>query len=364
MDTVKIPGEIQAAFPNIPLGSFKMERTGAGLIHATFILKNEETNHSAYVLQQINTIVFPNIDLIEENYKTAYAFIRSNYPAYPFLQIIQNRHGNYSFRDSAGNLWRLMRFVQDAVCFHQITSPAMAFEAAHAFASLSRLLTLSGATNYQSPLPNFHHLGLRFKEFEMACVCACTERRRKASAAIDLAYKHKQLVKQFWWIYTSQQMPLRVIHADTKISNLLFHSKNNSVLCVIDLDTLMPGYFISDLGDMIRTSVFDAPEDEPHPENCKIQYEFFQSLIQGYLSGLNHGLNKVEKENIFYSGCFMLYMQALRFLTDYLQNDRYYTIQHEEHNLQRANCQLHQLQLYLKEEYQLQQFIKEAIVPV
>lgn len=173
---------------------------------------------------------------------------------------------------------------------------------------------------------------------------------------IETAGKYKSIVTQFESIKQNPQFKIRVTHHDTKISNVLLDYNNNG-LCVIDLDTVMPGYFFSDAGDMIRTYLSPVSEEESNLAKIEIRQEYFEALAKGYFSQMNQQLTAEEKDHFVYAGKFMIYMQAIRFLTDYLNNDIYYGCKYEGHNFVRAGNQFTLLEKLIAEEPVLQQIV-------
>ena len=172
-------------------------------------------------------------------------------------------------------------------------------------------------------------------------------------------YKHEHILQTYTHLVTDSGMPLRVIHHDTKISNILFDDQQNG-LCVIDLDTVMPGYYLSDVGDMMRTYLSPANEEEADFSKIHIRENFFSAVCKGYLSEMGNVLSETEKKYFIFSGELMIYMQAIRFLTDFLNNDVYYGTKYPGHNLNRARNQFTLLNKYIAAEEKFKQLIIEA----
>ena len=214
-----------------------------------------------------------------------------------------------------------------------------AYEAARQFGKFTKLLSGFDHTQLKITIPDFHNLSLRYQQFQQSLTHGNAERIKEAVHSINLIKKDVYIADEFEKIKINPDFKLRVTHHDTKISNILFDD-NSSGLCVIDLDTVMPGYFISDLGDMLRTYLSPVSEEEKDYSKIEIREEFFKSIIQGYVSEMKDELSATEKRYFVYAGKFMIYMQALRFLTDYLNNDVYYGSKYPGHNFVRANNQL------------------------
>jgi Ser/Thr protein kinase RdoA (MazF antagonist) len=198
-------------------------------------------------------------------------------------------------------------------------------------------------------LPEFHNLSLRYQQFEKALLNGNPERIYESAESIRIIRENRNIVTVYESIMRNPEFRLRAIHHDTKISNVLFN-ENDRGICVIDLDTLMPGSFISDLGDMLRTYVSPVSEEEADFSKIKFREEYFDAIIDGYLGELRDELTDTEKEHVVYAGKFMIYMQAIRFLTDHLNNDSYYGARYEGHNFLRANNQLTLLHKLIEKE--------------
>jgi Ser/Thr protein kinase RdoA (MazF antagonist) len=188
-------------------------------------------------------------------------------------------------------------------------------------------------------LPDFHNLPLRYRQFQKAATHGNSGRIQQAAPSIQFLEANRSIVTVSDNISKDPSFRQRVTHHDTKISNVLFN-KDDKGLCVIDLDTVMPGYFISDVGDMLRTYLSPVNEEEKDFSKIRIRTSYFKAIAEGYLSEMNDELSETEKDHFIYAGKFMIYMQALRFLTDYLNDDIYYGSKYEGHNLVRAKNQI------------------------
>jgi thiamine kinase-like enzyme len=214
------------------------------------------------------------------------------------------------------------------------------------------------ANGLEYTLPQFHDLNLRYKQFEKSLKSAGEERLSSAADSLAQLRSHQEILDRYNYLTGNSLLPLRVIHHDTKISNVLFDKDSNG-LCVIDLDTVMPGYFISDVGDMLRTYLSPANEEETDLSSIKIDTDRFYAIYNGYMSAMGNELTAYERENFFYSGKFMTYMQALRFMTDYLNNDVYYHTTYRGQNLNRAKNQLALLDELLMLEKDIQPLLQK-----
>jgi Ser/Thr protein kinase RdoA (MazF antagonist) len=222
----------------------------------------------------------------------------------------------------------------------KVSSADEAYSAAAEFGRLSSYLTGVDIKLFKPTIDRFHDLQLRYEQFNDALKAASAERLLKAAGAIESCKKYQHLVKHYNQLITSGDLKLRITHNDTKINNILFDSARGQAVCTIDLDTLMPGYFIYDLGDMIRTFVSPVDEEETDLSKIIFRKEIYDAVVAGYLSTMDSELTGPEKRAIPFSGLMMTYIMALRILADYLNGDIYYATKYEGQNLIRARNQL------------------------
>ncbi len=243
--------------------------------------------------------------------------------------------------------YRVFAFVPDSHSIDVVATEDQAYEAAKQFGKFTRLLSGVKAEDLRITLPSFHDLSLRYAQFQEALQKGNPERIHEAAALIEQLSSYADIVEEFEKIKAHPEFKQRVTHHDTKISNVLF-DRNDKGLCVIDLDTIMPGYFISDVGDMMRTYLCPVSEEEKDYEKIEIRDAFYKAIVKGYREEMAHELTETEMKYFFYSGTFMIYMQALRFLTDHLNDDVYYGARYEGHNFVRGKNQAVLLQRLLE----------------
>jgi len=315
---------------------------GTGLINCTWKV-NSITG--TYILQRINTNVFKSPERIDHNLSLIKTYLSESNPEYIFAGPTVTLDGRISVAHN-DEVYRVQPFISGSYTLDSVTSAGQAYQAAKQFAKFSRLLKDLKTDNFAYPLENFHNLDLRVTQFNKALENAQEERITLATSEIhkvknymDIAFRYNQIVEE-------KLIPLRIIHHDTKISNVLFDHNDNG-LCVIDLDTVMPGFFISDVGDMMRTYLSEATEEEQDFDMITVRKEVFNQICRGYLEEMGEEMTAVERELFLYSGRFMIYMQAVRFLTDFLNGDVYYPIKYPLHNLKRAGNQIKLLQRYM-----------------
>ena len=334
---------------------YEIKAFGSGLINVTYKIVIEE---KSYILQQINTAVFTNPQIIINNLELIEKYLNKRYPGYLFVAPLKSITGESIVRSSVGDFFRLFPFVQGSHAIDTLESQKEAFEAARQFGRFTHLLNNFNIELLEYPLIAFHDLSLRFSQFEVAYANAHILRKEQALAEINEVYKHQEIIETYAHLLDDDEMPLRVIHHDTKISNVLFNNEQNA-LCIVDLDTVMPGYYLSDVGDMMRTYLSPANEEEKDLSKVYVRYDFFAAIYKGYISEMGSVLTNIEKRHFIFSGKLIIYMQALRFLTDFLNNDTYYGAKYPGHNLIRAKNQFKLLNEYINAEPVFKQIIKD-----
>jgi hypothetical protein len=318
---------------------------GNGLINRTWLA---ETPGNRYILQRINQSIFSNPPDIAYNIQLAGKFLKKNHPDYLFIEPMKTNTGDMMV--SLDNGWyRLFPFVEQSHTLNVVQTPEQAFEAAQQFGRFTAHLSNFRALRLKITIPDFHNLTLRYYQFEQAIAASCTNRVTTAKKCIHGLQSNKRIVETYNNICTSHRMLKRATHHDTKISNVLMNEAGKGI-CVIDLDTLMPGYFISDFGDMMRTYLSPVSEEEKDLSLVEVRDDFYRAIEEGYMSEMGNILSEYEKGFLYFSGLFMTYMQALRFLTDYLNGDIYYTTTYPGQNLVRAENQYRLLQCLQEKE--------------
>lgn len=328
---------------------------GNGLINHTWKIISAGKE---FLLQRINSQVFHRPADIMDNCRHLSDYFKKFHPDYLFVAPLNTQQGENYILDAENNYYRLFPFIRNSCTFNEVTRPALAFEAAKQFGKFTRLLSDFDASRLLITLPDFHNLSLRYRQFEEARRKAANQRLQKSSACIKYLESQSGIVNVYEEIRTSSSFRQRVIHHDAKISNVLFDIGTDKGLCVIDLDTVMPGYYISDVGDMLRTYLSPAGEEETEFSKIEIREDYFREIAKGYLGEMKTSLTKEELQCFVYAGKFGIFMQALRFLTDYLNNDTYYLTRYEDQNLVRANNQVVLLRRYTEKEERLSDILR------
>lgn len=340
---------------------YAAEQYGTGLINDTFRLRCQRSGtQTDYILQKINTQIFPDPYSLVQNHRTAADYLSDHHPDY-FFPAPKKTVDNKVLLEWNQEYWRMMPFVSHTVSLDKAHNPKQAYEAAKQFGKLAHNLSGIDLTNFNQTIRNFHNLSERYNNFQQALSRADSKRQEQARELTDTFQRYSGVRTTYEKLKTGAGVPDRLMHHDTKINNVLLDQETHKGVCVIDFDTLMPGKIISDLGDMVRTYVSPVSEEETDFNKITIREAYYDALMHGYLSELGDDLSKTEKNVLFYAGEFMIYMQGLRFLTDYLEENIYYPVKYPLQNLKRAKNQLVLLENLYKKEATLRQIINRYL---
>lgn len=312
---------------------------GSGHINNTYRLNQRETGEKL-LLQRINRFVFKDPEAIAGNMRQAADYLRSSDPGYLFLNALKTREGKELYYDEEGEPWRVLPFIENSRSIDEVMEPGQAFSASRQFAILTKKLSGLDASLLKATIPDFHNLELRYTQFREALEQAGEDKKLEAATEITQGKEREHLAGEYKKLTGTPDCKLRIMHHDTKINNVLFDRDTGEAKCPIDLDTLMPGYIFSDLGDMVRTYVSPVSEEETDFSRVRVRDRFYEALYDGYLSEMTGELSEFEKQHLSFAGKMLLYMQALRFLTDHLMGDVYYKTHYPGQNLNRSRNQL------------------------
>jgi Ser/Thr protein kinase RdoA (MazF antagonist) len=315
---------------------------GNGLIHKTYTVSTSSS--PAYILQEVNTAVFKNPVDIASNLDALSRFLQETNKEVFFPSPISTKLGE-PYAIESNIYYRLTPFVEGTHSLDACSSADQAYEAAFQFGKFTAAFKGMDVSTLKPTIPRFHDLAFRWQQFTEAMQHGNKDRIQQASKLIEQIQTDFTIVSRFQSILSSSHFLQRVTHHDTKISNVLLNDMGKGV-CVIDLDTVMSGLLISDLGDMFRTYLSPGNEEETDLSKVFVRPDFYKAIIAGYLENMKDLLNKEELDAINYAGQFMIYMQALRFLTDFLNNDTYYGIKYPLNNYNRTINQLALLDHY------------------
>ncbi len=343
------------------------EPYGSGHIHDTFRIQTAEHDKDDYILQRLNNKIFKNIPELQDNIERVTIHLRKKLEAIPGSQIkrecltlISARDGKSWIIDRDGSYWRMYIFITNHRSYDIVDSPDKAFEGGKAIGRFQAMLAdLPGKPLFET-IPFFHDIERRLETFNRTIKEDPEGRVAKSGTEIDFVLKRAEEMKVILKLGREGKIPLRITHNDTKFNNILL-DENDKALCVIDLDTVMPGYIHYDFGDSIRTVANTAAEDEKELSKVSMDIRMFEAYAKGYLSETKETLNKVEKEYLAFAPRLITFTIGLRFLTDYIDGDHYFKIHHENHNIDRARAQL-RLVGSMEEQYETMKDIIHKIV--
>jgi len=349
-------------------GSFESAAPyGSGHIHDTFLVKTIEKEKDDYILQRLNNRIFKNIPQLQHNIERVTGHLRAKLIAIPgsdikreCLNLIFSHEGKSWIVDKDQNFWRMYIFITNHKSYNIVDSPDKAFEGGKAIGRFQAMLSDLGGEQLFETIPWFHNIEKRLETFYIKVNSDPVKRAGSVKDEISFVSERAEEMKTILRLGIKGDIPIRITHNDTKFNNILL-DENDKALCVIDLDTVMPGYVHYDFGDAIRTAANMASEDEKDLSLVRMNINLFRAYSEGYLSETSDTLNDTEKEYLAFAPHLITFTIALRFLTDYLDGDNYFKIHHEHHNLYRARAQF-KLVESMEEQYEdMREIIKKLI---
>lgn len=327
---------------NIPGKFIEAKPFGSGHINDTLLVRFEdEGKYQQYILRRINDYVFKEPQEIIENTLNVTNHIREKLVKAneedikrKVLTLIKAKDGKYYCLDGT-NYWCLINFIDGAYTVDRVDSIEQAYEAAKAYGRFEKYLSDFDTGKCHITIKNFHNLANRIIVFDEIVKEDPRNRAQNIPNVVEQARSYNYLCAAYKEI-EDKNLPLRITHNDTKINNIMLHSKTNEGLCVVDIDTVMPGIILNDFGDMVRTFTSPALEDEKEFSKVNMRLSIFDSLVKGYLSELNDCITEDEVKNLVLGAKIIVYEQAIRFLTDFIAGDVYYKVEYDLHNLNRA----------------------------
>lgn len=340
----------------------------AGHINDTYVVAYDHNGTGVrYILQRINQNIFKNPREIMENITRVTSHIREKLMAEGasdicrrVLTVIPTHDGASYYKDSEGSYWRAYLFIENGRTYDTPQSPTHAYEAARMFGRFQRMLVDLPEPALYETIPDFHNGPKRFQQFQQALEADVCNRSKDARHEIDFLLKNAWIFDVLIKFVKNGEIPVRVTHNDTKINNVILDDKSGEGLCVIDLDTVMPGLALSDFGDMVRTATSPAEEDERDLSKVMMQMPLFESLVRGFLEETEAFLTPTEKRYLPFAGKLITFEQLTRFLADYLAGDVYYKVHREGHNLDRCRTQLKLVQSITEQEDEMNALVEKA----
>lgn len=344
------------------------EPYGNGHINDTYLVEYEEAGQRRlYVLQRINHNVFRDPAALMDNVRRVLAHLERKLAGDPELRrrvltLVPARDGKPYHRDAAGSFWRMYLHIQGGRTYDVVESPRQAFQAARAFGGFQSLLADLPAPRLNETIPGFHDTPKRFAAFERAVAADKAGRARLARAEIEFARRREPVTRVLEDLRARGELPERITHNDTKFNNVIIDNRTGEGLCVIDLDTVMPGLALHDFGDMVRAATSPAAEDERDLSKVTMQMPMFEALVQGYWSSAGAFLTAAERRHLAFSGKLITLEIGLRFLTDFLEGDVYFKVHREGHNLDRCRTQLKLVESIEAQEEAMNRFVETTCV--
>lgn len=335
---------------------------GNGLINDTY--KVETVDGPSYVLQRVNHNIFKDVDLLQDNIVSVTSHIRRKLESEgagdidrKVLTFLPLKESEKTYCFDGESYWRVSLFIEDAYTYETV-NPEYSYYAGRSFGQFEAMLADIPDTLGET-IPDFHNMELRARQLDEAVTADAAGRmaEEEVQNILKEILVHREEMCKAEKMHREGLLPKRICHCDTKVNNMLFDASGD-VLCVIDLDTVMPSYVFSDFGDFLRTAANKVAEDDPRIEMVEFDMEIFKAFAKGYVESASVFLTPVERENLPYAAALFPYMQAVRFFADYINGDTYYKIKYADHNLVRTRNQMALFRSVMSNMSQMQEFIE------
>ena len=345
-----------------------VERFGSGHINDTYCVTTNVEGGKRYLLQRINSLIFQNVAGLMANTKLVLDHLKSKLILLgqesnvekKTLTLIPTKDGDWFFQDEENSFWRMFILIENTKSYDIVETPAQAFSGGQAFGDFQKKLSDLDATGLIEILPNFHNIDFRMTNLRAAISENAAGRVSEVNDVLAYIFDREDTMRTILRMGNAGKLPIRITHNDTKFNNVLLDLQDN-VQCVIDLDTVMPGYVAYDFGDAIRTIINSTAEDEEDLSKVVLNIPLYEAYSQGYLREAREFLTEDELDSLLHGVFLLPYMQAVRFLTDYLNGDTYYKIHYPTHNLVRTNAQLKLVQELELHKQQLAAILSDSI---
>ncbi|MBA4387370.1 MAG: mucin desulfatase [Verrucomicrobia bacterium] len=352
----KVEGKFQSASPY-----------GSGHINDTYAAVYDKGGRNVrYILQRINHNIFKNTAGLMDNVKRVTEhqrdfLVRTGAKDLDrrALRLVPSRNGMHYLKDDEGNTWRVYDFIEGASTYDKIERIEHAYLAAKAFGEFQKQLVDMPGGRLVETIPDFHNTPKRFDAFKKAVEADVKGRAKSCRSEMEFVKRHEEMTGRLVGLQAKGIIPERVTHNDTKINNVMLDDKTGEGICVIDLDTVMPGLALYDFGDMVRTATNSAAEDENDLSKVFSRIEVFEALVKGYMEASGDFLNEAEVENLVLGGKMMTFEVGMRFLTDFLSGDVYFKTQRDNHNLDRARNQFKIVESITEQEAKFDRIVRK-----
>jgi Ser/Thr protein kinase RdoA (MazF antagonist) len=337
-----------------------------GHINDSFIVESKIKNGKSYFLQKINHNIFKNVSGLQENIRLATDHLRAKLIdagetgiERKVLQLVPTKTGDWFYHDVDGSYWRMYVNICNTHSYEVVT-PELAYKAGEMFGNFQYMLADISHDQLIETIPNFHNMEFRLEQFREAMRENVAGRITEVQWLVDEIESRAEEMCLPERLFREGKLPKRINHCDTKVNNMLF-DETDEPICIVDLDTVMPGFVLSDFGDFMRTAGNTGKEDDLELDKVTFNMDIFKSYTKGYLASAKRFLTHLEIELLPFGAKFLTYMQLIRFMTDYLNGDTYYKINNPLHNLQRSKAQFKLLQSIEDKYPEMQAFIATLI---
>lgn len=342
---------------------------GSGHINDTFaVVYNQAGREVRYIHQRVNHTIFKNVPALMENIDRVTSHQQkmllesgSADASRRALTLVPARDGKSFHRDAEGNFWRTYLFIEGASTHDVIETEAQAAKAAQGFGAFQKLVASLPGERLHETIPDFHNTPARFAQLEAAIRNDAADRAKTCMAEIEFCMACKPWVSRLIDLQKSGQLPERVTHNDTKLNNVMLDDKTQEPVCVIDLDTVMPGLALYDFGDMVRTATNSAPEDERDLTKTFVRMNIFRALVRGYLATARDFLVAEEINQLAFAGQLITFEIGTRFLADYLNGDVYFKVHRPGHNLDRCRTQFKLVREMQQKMGEMEEIVRSAV---
>ncbi|MEI6061349.1 MAG: aminoglycoside phosphotransferase family protein [Bacteroidota bacterium] len=341
------------------------EKVSTGHINDSYIIKTSSSGDPGYFLQWINTYIFKDVEGLMNNishvtHHLANKLSENKELDFTVLEIIPCSDGRKYYQDSTGLSWRLYRYIGNTHVYDVVENTGIAYEGGKAFGIFMSLLADLPAEKLGETIPDFHNMEKRLETFNLSLEADPLGRANEISDETDFIRKRSAAMLNIQSLVKAGLLPKRITHNDTKFNNILFDETEHAI-CIVDLDTVMPGSILFDFGDAIRTGANTANEDEKDLSEVGINLPIYEAYTRGFIKSTRHTLTEVEIDNLAFSARFMTFIIGLRFLTDFVDGDPYFRTSYPQHNLDRARVQFRLIEDMESKAEEMEAIVRQAI---